>query len=430
MSAPSARRLPIRKGRAPLFSVAVALIAGLAAPSVSLAADTQAPKLVSASAAPSSVNVTGGPAAVTVTFRLTDDDSGVVLPVVSGDSDLSRETTPPGTVTRVSGDAKDGVYQAKIIVGKGAVGGGWTAFAAKLTDAAGNASPGAVKLATFSVFAFGFDTVAPKLVSAALSTNAIDVTSAPQTVTVTLRVTDDYSGAMGPVIDVVSPDGKEVKTVGTAMRTSGDPQDGTYGLAIVVPKGVQAGSWTVVLRPLRDYTGNAERSSHELGKIAVTSSTVAATPTPNPTPTPTPAAKPTPAAGGAPGVAATPAPADQGGVLGSRANSKGVLSFAGKSKKQKITAKGTLSIALKCMSVSATCRGSVRLYGKVRGKKIKVVSKRVSVKAGKTTKVSFTLTRKGRSAIKRGKGLKLSASVWTDGTKAPRTRSLSAKRAK
>ena len=89
------------------FAVPVNEVAGLAlalaVPVGALASDTKAPVVVSSSASPSWINVTGSSQTVTVTFRVTDDDSGVVAPSVSGDSDLSKETTPAVTATSWAG---------------------------------------------------------------------------------------------------------------------------------------------------------------------------------------------------------------------------------------------------------------------------------------------------------------------------------------
>ncbi len=428
MSCLSVRRRSLRSGAGAWRSFAplTAVLMGLAAPTAALAADTQAPKLVSASASPAWVNVTSGPAAVTVTFRVTDDDSGAALPVVSGDSDLSKETTPTGTVTRVSGTPQDGVYKAKLTVAKGAVGGGWTASALKLEDAAGNATPGAVTLARFTVFSFGFDTFAPKLVSSSIEPASVDVTSAPATVLVTLHITDDYTGTRVPTVDVTLPDGSETRSVGDGRFLSGDVLDGMWAVPIIVPMNVASGAWTLTLRPLRDAAGNSGKPI-ALGKVTVKSAAPVTPQTPATPATPKPAAGtgPAPAAG----AAAPTVDAGQGGVLGARATSTSRLSFAGTSKRLTISRKGTLAIALKCTGINR-CKGSLRLYSKVRGKKVKIVSKRVSVAAGKTVKVRFTLTRKGRTVLTRGRSLKATASVWTDGIKAPKTRALSTKRLK
>lgn len=447
-----------RPSRAALVAPALGatLLATAVAPASVLAADTAPPVVVSASVAPNWVNVTGGPATVTATFRLTDD-SGVVLPEVAAKSDLSRETTPAGEVTRVSGDAKDGVYKAKLVVARGAAGGGWTARAPMLADIAGNATPDPVALGKFTVFAFGFDIVPPKLVSSTITPPAVDVTKAPATVVIGLRITDDYSGARPPVVDVTSPDGQDTRTLTTALLVSGDPQDGRYTLPVIVPTGTAPGAWSVELRPLRDYMGNTGKGA-DLGTLAVTNTTPPKPEDPVVTPGPAGPGGPggsdgsnggpgAPGAPGAPGSngtngstpAPTAAPADQGGVRGVRVTSKSFLALAGKATSFKVSRKGQLTLSVKCTG-AAGCRGSVRLYANVKGKaakgkkaktkKVKIVSRRVSVAAGKTIKVKFKLTAQGRKTVKRGKRLKTTVSIWTDGIKAPRTKALTVRRAK
>ncbi|MEN0015337.1 MAG: hypothetical protein AAGC46_18355 [Solirubrobacteraceae bacterium] len=404
------------------FALLLSFFAALALPSASLAADTDAPQLVSSTVSPGFVNITGAPQTVTVTFRV-KDATGVVIPAVTATSDLRpNDSTGLGQVSLVSGTAQDGTYQAVLTVGRGSVGGGWTARALTLTDQAGNTAANVV-LGHFTVFAFGFDTTPPQLVDSSISPTAVDVTNGPATVTATLHVTDDYSGTKSPVVTASSSDFLQSTNLGDVTLVSGDKHDGIYSIVVTIPAHAAAGPWTLRLLPLSDESGNNSGVITSLGVVTVTSDKPAPAPAGGTTTTTsvvntTTTTTTTNPAGGA------------SAVLGTKATSKSYLTLVSTSGKGglKVTKAGKLQLKLHCTGVAA-CRGSLRVYLTVKGKKYKVVSRRVSVKAGATTKATFTLTKAGKKVVKQGKKAKTSVSIWTDGIAAPRTTSLTVKRA-
>lgn len=410
----------------------LALFAALTAPSAALASgsatDQEAPVLQPGGSADPFFAF--APQQVTATFRITDNESGAAVPDVTAIADNAPFTAVAATSRRISGDGKDSLYTATVTLPAGAVGGGWSFRIKKLEDHVGNVALGNWEAADFFVIGLGWDTTPPTLVSTAFTPGSVDLVAGAASSTVTLKVTDDYTGTKAPVVEATSPDGLTTVTA-TAALTAGDKNNGAWTATVTIPATGQLGAWTLRVLPLRDEWGNTAATSTAIGSLTVVKSTGGGTGG-----TGTGTGGSTGSGGGSTTTTtnttsstttATTPPA-QGGVLGARANSLSYLTFVGSAKKLKVSTKGSLSFSLKCNGTKA-CKGSVRFYAKVKGKKYKVVSRRVSVGAGKTTKVIFKLTKNGKKYVKRGKTIKTSLSIWTDGIKAPRTRALSFKRA-
>lgn len=413
-----ARALRVRRSSG--LVLVLSLLVAMVLPGASFAADSDAPQLVSSSVDQGVVVIAGAAKTVTVTFRV-KDATGVLVPAVSATSDLRpTDTTGLGQVSLVSGTAQDGTYKAVLSVGAGAVGGGWTARALTLTDGAGNTSANVV-LAHFTVIGIGWDSTPPSLVDSSISPTAVDVTNGPATVTARLHITDDYSGTKSPVVTASSSDLLQSTNLGEVALVSGNKNDGIYLVSVTIPAHAKAGPWTVRLLPLSDQSGNNGGTIATLGTVTVTSDTAAPQPTPSPAPGSTTVVNTT---------TNTTTSGTANAVLGTKATSKSILTLLSTSGKSglKVSKAGKLQLKLHCTGV-VPCTGSLRVYLTVKHKKYKVVSKRVSVKANATAKVNFALTKAGKKVVKTGKKAKTSVSIWTDGTAAPRTKSLTVKRA-
>ena len=106
-------------------------------PGLSDPVDIEAPKLISWSFEPKSITTSASSAEVVVTFRVTDNDSGTEMPLVSARHD-SGQSTGFAAVRRISGDALDGTYEATLTVPQGSAPGVWEISLFPLTDKQGN----------------------------------------------------------------------------------------------------------------------------------------------------------------------------------------------------------------------------------------------------------------------------------------------------
>jgi len=95
----------------------------------------------------------------------------------------------------------------------------------------------------------------PQLVSWSLTPTSIDASQSDASVVVTLRVTDNSSGASTPLL-VASHDSGQQTGFASVVRIDGDALDGTYEATLTVPKGGAPGIWSISLYPLEDAAGN------------------------------------------------------------------------------------------------------------------------------------------------------------------------------
>jgi serine protease len=231
---------------------------------------------------PQAIDTSSAAQTVTVTARITDDVSGAAAAGYSNGVPEVRFVSPSGAQIvwasfdpskRISGTPQDGVYQTTLTVPLYAEQGTWTVQYFRLVDMTGNAqSLTAADLAaaglpaTFNQTGAG-DTKPPQLQSFSVTPQAIDTSSAAQTVTVTARITDDRSGVAAPgysngvpEVRFVSPSGAQIvwASFDPSKRISGTPQDGVYQTTLTVPLYAEQGTWTVQYFRLVDMTGNAQ----------------------------------------------------------------------------------------------------------------------------------------------------------------------------
>lgn len=100
------------------------------------------------------------------------------------------------------------------------------------------------------------DTTPPKLLSLAISPTSVNVTSAPASVTVTARVTDDLSGAIAACLSFRSPSFGQSTPQSCLFRISGTALDGIYQGTITIPQSSEAGTWIISYLQLYDSAGN------------------------------------------------------------------------------------------------------------------------------------------------------------------------------
>ena len=101
------------------------------------------------------------------------------------------------------------------------------------------------------------DTTPPQLVEFDFTPKSVDVSTGSQTVTVTMRITDNDSGAQAPTFQFSSQSTSQSAGFGTVPRISGTANDGIYQKTITIPQGAAPGNWDAVLFPLRDTAGNS-----------------------------------------------------------------------------------------------------------------------------------------------------------------------------
>jgi hypothetical protein len=230
--------------------------------------DLASPDLVEFSFNPTSIDVSAGAQNLTLTLRITDALSGFEFGSFIFMSPSGNQIISGGYnfAHRVSGDSHDGVYQVTASVPQFSEAGTWRVLQMFLRDAVGNSTV----LSESDVSSRGFptqlqvisdpqDITAPSLTQFSFTPATIDTSTAPQSVTITLRITDDVPGFEFGSFIFMSPSGQQINSGGYnfAHRISGNALDGVYEITTTFPQFSEIGAWRVLQLFLRDAVGNS-----------------------------------------------------------------------------------------------------------------------------------------------------------------------------
>lgn len=212
--------------------------------------DSANPVVQSWNVTPSSVNISTAARTVTVITRVTDNFSGVKN--VAVELDGPGNAVYRGVSTSSYGDARNGGWQAPITLPVGTPAGDYR-IVITATDNAGNTTRAATQ--NFVTVTTNPDNANPLPLSWQVSTSSID-NSTPQTVTATVRITDDDSGVGSVFLSFAGQTGYDFG--GQAQLISGTPVDGTWQAEIPVPTGAPYGYYKLVISAV-DNAGNSAR---------------------------------------------------------------------------------------------------------------------------------------------------------------------------
>jgi len=241
----------------------VRLLVGLSLSSLPAfaAQDTTPPVLTGFTFSPSAVNVTTVAATVTVTAQATDNLSGVDYVYVAFASPSGAHGMG-SNMYLISGSSLNGTFQCALEVQPYSEAGTWTVTDVTAVDNAGNAAV----YYTDQLKTVGFpttlqvtsipDTTPPVLTAFSFSPSAVNVATAPATVTATAQATDNLSGVDYVYVAFASPSGAH-DMGGNMYLISGSNLNGTFQGAIEVPPNSEAGTWTVTDVTALDNAGNS-----------------------------------------------------------------------------------------------------------------------------------------------------------------------------
>ncbi len=249
-----------------------------AAQTVSMAqviSDTTPPTLTALSFSAPSINVSSAPQSLTVNATITDDLSGV-------NYGYAYFTSPSGQQVfgyfagydRITGTDLNGTYQSTASFPQFLEAGTWT-VSVYLTDNVGNQ----ITLSSSTLAGLGFpstftvidatpDTTPPTLLGASLSPSMIDTSAGPQTVTLSLQVSDSQSGVNFSTLNrfavTLSPMGAggtgPFQYLGSEdfKLVSGTPQNGVWQVTKTMAQ-YSGGNWVITQLALYDAVGNNVR---------------------------------------------------------------------------------------------------------------------------------------------------------------------------
>jgi hypothetical protein len=245
------------------------------------ATDTTPPALDAAlsSVTPIPLEVSGGTQDLVVELVLSDDLSGVsfappgttLVPGIVLRSPSGAQVRNSSDFLLTEGDALSGRWVARLPFPQWAESGDWFVESLTIADAVGNTAT----LDAFALEAAGFpttvpvvstpDTTAPVLADLTVDPPAIDTSTGPASVTITLHLTDDLAGvdfgarpttSFTFALGVSEPGGTFARICSEPVLVSGDPLDGTWTTRCDLPRYSQAGDWTFTTLSVWDAAGN------------------------------------------------------------------------------------------------------------------------------------------------------------------------------
>lgn len=203
---------------------------------------------------------------VAINVRVTDNDKGVKLVAVRFQSASGNQFVNAfiNSQQRISGDSRDGVYRATVAFPQYSKAGTWSIFEMETRDEANNYKV----LNTAEIASFGFatelqvisnneDVTAPEVTDLSFNSSTIDTTNSSQTVSVSVRAADAFSGVRKVNVYFYLPSNDYL--VGTELNNqqlvSGDGKDGIYNGILTFPQGTDAGTWRIAVS-VSDAIGN------------------------------------------------------------------------------------------------------------------------------------------------------------------------------
>ena len=264
-------------------NISAASLAALGFPTdvtVTSTPDTVAPQLTGISYASPTLNVSAGAQVQTTTMTMTDDIAGLdfTTPLefrMTFRSPSGQERYVIRTDFQMTGGTPlNGTFRVNTSFPQYSESGTWTISFLRLIDRAGNTrqlSTAAIKALginpDFTVVSAPADVTRPTVTSVAFSPSVIDTSAGSQTVTVTITVTDDLSGAtFAPDhpggtsflrgIQFFSPSGQQNRVNGTLTLAAGTPTNGTWTGTVFFPRFSEAGTWRAQLNNIKDVVHN------------------------------------------------------------------------------------------------------------------------------------------------------------------------------
>lgn len=280
-------------GNLALFVVAILSLTSRAAAQNS---DTIPPQVSDFSLSSSLIDTTGEAQTITVALRVIDNDKGVNMVAVrfrsaSGNQFVNAFITAQ---QRVSGDNKDGIYNAVVTFPQYSKAGMWNVLEIEARDEANNYktfnTPEIASLGyatELQVISNNEDVVAPEISNLSFDSAAIDTTNGSQTVNVTVRATDALSGVRSLIVYFYMPSVNYLiaAELNSQQIVSGNNKDVVYTGTVTFAPGTDSGMWRIGMSA-SDALGNQKTfSADELAALgfATELQVVAKTPSPQPT---------------------------------------------------------------------------------------------------------------------------------------------------
>jgi hypothetical protein len=229
--------------------------------------DTTAPRLESMTITPTTIDTSAGPQTVTLTMHITDNLSGVAAKGIAEVSFFGPGNQQAFAIfhdgDQVSGTSVDGVYTTTAVVPALSAKGTFSIDRLIVADNAGNqlflnhkdlVSRGLTT--SFEQIGDG-DAAPPEIRSLTFDRAAVDTSAGAQTITLTARLTDDFSGVRVAYVQFFNIAGQvQVAPFYSSSLRSGTALDGIYEGTLALPMHSAPGTWYVDVVSVYDQAGS------------------------------------------------------------------------------------------------------------------------------------------------------------------------------
>jgi hypothetical protein len=223
--------------------------------------DRTPPSVASVSTSPTAVDVSGSAKVVVFSANVLDvGGSGVqrvdfALTAPAGTANNPVYTCSSQTLS--SGTASNGFWSCPITLPAGSAAGNWTIAIVAVDAALNTRSLTSANLVTAGTqgtlnVADSQQDVTPPAVVGTLNgiPPQVDVTNAPASMLVSVRLTDAGSGVARFDLGLLAPDGKTSVQCSATAPTTGTTADGTWQCTVTIPRGAQPGPWSIAIRAI------------------------------------------------------------------------------------------------------------------------------------------------------------------------------------
>jgi hypothetical protein len=241
--------------------------------------DTDGPNVGPVVVMPEVVDVTISPVTVKVQIAVSDSsgvDQGQLPSVVFlalGDVSTRIDTQ----VKLISGDSKNGTYQAVATINTSAKPGRWEVQIFGFKDFGGYRSTNGAHIGGFNVQSSNkYDTDGPRVSTVFISPSTVDISKNEAVVTASISVTDETGVDFNQLPDVIFLNSSDVSTrIDKKISfSSGDEKEGIYSVTATIPVTTKPGQWEVQIFAFKDKNGFRSTNGVHLGRFVVSSSPV------------------------------------------------------------------------------------------------------------------------------------------------------------
>jgi hypothetical protein len=230
--------------------------------------DFDPPVIESFTFSPTEIDISNEPQTVIISLHVTDNvgvnlDTGIGYIYVQNPDNVVG-TQQGGSPELTSGNNRDGIYTLEVTIPSGLQPGEWRIFGNGWTDLLSNRNSGTFPTqdkSTLTVLNESENDFDPPVIeSFTFSPTEIDISNEPQTVIISLHVTDNVGVNLDTGIGYIyvqNPDNVVgTQQGGSPELTSGNNRDGIYTLEVTIPSGLQPGEWRIFGNGWTDLLSN------------------------------------------------------------------------------------------------------------------------------------------------------------------------------